>query len=140
LNWFNRRVRRAAVVGGSTNFTTTVSAEVNTAYRARFMMWADDVPQVVYNGTLTLTTATASSVQYGLAIDSVGNTVTPAAQQTMNGTWSSMFGGAGLVDGTVAGALIPNEGGHTTLLLANAGANGGTWQVALIQTDVSFFG
>jgi hypothetical protein len=140
LNWFNRRVRRAAVVGGSTNFTNTTAAEISSTYRARFLMWADDVPQVTYNGSLVLTTSSASSVSYATAVDSITNTVTPNVQKTTNGTWSGDFSGAGVVDGSVTGALTPNEGGHTTILIAAAGANGGTWQISLIQTNVSVFG
>jgi hypothetical protein len=54
LNWFNRRPRRAAIAkSGGVSFNSQTNSEVSTAYRTRFLMWADDAPQIVFSGSLT---------------------------------------------------------------------------------------
>ncbi|QNB13424.1 hypothetical protein G5S35_17495 [Paraburkholderia tropica] len=112
LNWFNRRPRRAAVASTATGTysSTTAYGEVSSVYRTRFMMWADDVPQLIFTGTVT-GPSTASSINYVAAIDSPGNSMTPATLQTTGSSYSSTIAGVGIVDATVSALLTPNEGG-----------------------------
>ena len=130
LNWFNRRkiITDSQTQPGYT-FTNSVLAEVNAALRATFLCWADDVPVVSANGTVSL--SVQGTVTLATSVDSVGSQYTPSQNISMSATFSSGFSGHG--------AIGLSEGRHFTLFIG-AVNTATTATIVNIQTIVQVNG
>jgi hypothetical protein len=134
LNWFNRRNLDGFVgVTPGTTFTNTASAEISTTTRCPFLCWADDIPRITVNGTVTCNTAAAGE-GFQLMIDA--NITGNAYSAGVSLTFPTANSGAIL---TCAGAYLGgNEGYHTSVLVGYVTAGTGT--LANCRTDITIFG
>jgi hypothetical protein len=132
LNWFNRRLLSSTTIyTAHGTFTNTTAAETSATARCPLLQWADDEPNLQFNGIVTASAAAAVSVQ--LVVDAI------ALPQYTTGE-TQAIAGAGSSSGTSQSGSITsaNEGFHQTLVCPWTASGTGT--LYSCQTTAICFG
>jgi hypothetical protein len=141
INWFNRRNRRAiSAAGGPVNFSSQGTPTViSSIWVVRSLVWADDVAQGEFVGTMTLQSGgpAASQFNYQLVVDSSNVGLGPATSISANATYNQTMTQIGNLDATVVPTGSQFEGAHAVFPTGQVGPNGGTFTINNLQISMT---